>query len=283
MKQNLKRNLLLCGAAGFAALFLFSGVMLARQMADRKQSAAAFEQVASLIREPETAEPTQETETEPASESTGETAGETASALTAYETYGAVYEQNPDFVGWLSIEGTAIDYPVMQSPNDPDFYLKHAFDKSYSAYGTPYVQADCMVGSSDNLVLYGHHMKDGTMFAGLCDYENEDFYRDHKTIHFDTLESFAEYEIVAVFKTVAYSSDGFKYYRFVNAESGEDFEEFIVRCKALSLYDTGVSAEYGDKLITLATCEYSRTNGRMVVVARRIDPSPGEVEGHAGY
>ena len=268
MKRNLKRNLL-CGAAGFAALFLFSGVMLARQMTDRKQSAEAFAQVASLIREPETADPTQEAETEP----TSEPAEEAVPVLTAFETYEAVYEQNPDFVGWLSIEGTAIDYPVMQSPGEPDFYLKHAFDKSYSAYGTPYVQADCMVGSSDNLILYSHHMKDGSMFAGLCDYESEDFYREH----------FGEYEIVAVFKTVAYSAESFKYYHFINAESEEDFEDFITQCKELSLYDTGVSAEYGDKLITLSTCEYSRTNGRMVVVAKRIDPSPGEVESHAGY
>lgn len=278
MKRNLKRNLL-CGAAGFAALFLFSGVMLARQMTDRKQSAEAFAQVASLIREPETADPTQEAETEP----TSEPAEEAVPVLTAFETYEAVYEQNPDFVGWLSIEGTAIDYPVMQSPGEPDFYLKHAFDKSYSAYGTPYVQADCMVGSSDNLILYSHHMKDGSMFAGLCDYENEDFYREHKIIRFDTLENFGEYEIVAVFKTVAYSAESFKYYHFINAESEEDFEDFITQCKELSLYDTGVSAEYGDKLITLSTCEYSRTNGRMVVVAKRIDPSPGEVESHAGY
>jgi sortase B len=278
MKRNLKRNLL-CGAAGFAALFLFSGVMLARQMTDRKQSAEAFAQVASLIREPETADPTQEAETEP----TSEPAEEAVPVLTAFETYEAVYEQNPDFVGWLSIEGTAIDYPVMQSPGEPDFYLKHAFDKSYSAYGTPYVQADCMVGSSDNLILYSHHMKDGSMFAGLCDYESEDFYREHKIIRFDTLENFGEYEIVAVFKTVAYSAESFKYYHFINAESEEDFEDFITQCKELSLYDTGVSAEYGDKLITLSTCEYSRTNGRMVVVAKRIDPSPGEVESHAGY
>lgn len=90
-------------------------------------------------------------------------------------------------------------------------------------------------------------------------------------IHFDTLESFGEYEIVAVFKTVAYSQEGFKYYHFVRAESAEQFDEYIAECKELALYDTGVTAEYGDKLITLSTCEYSRTNGRMVVVARLLE------------
>lgn len=100
---------------------------------------------------------------------------------------------------------------------------------------------------------------------------SEDFYQDHKTIHFDTLDSFGEYEVIAAFKTVAYSEQGFKYYHFVRAEQEEDFDEFIAKCKELALYDTGVTAEYGDQLITLSTCEYSRTNGRMVVVAKLLE------------
>lgn len=164
-----------------------------------------------------------------------------------------------------------LDYPVMQTKDSPDFYLKHAFDKSYSSYGVPYLAENCDVGISDNLVLYGHHMNNGTMFSDLCKYASEDFYREHKTICFDTLDSFGEYEVIAAFKTVAYSGEGFKYYHFVNAESAEAFDEYIAECKALALYDTGVTAEYGDKLITLSTCEYSRTNGRMVVVAKLLD------------
>ena len=111
----------------------------------------------------------------------------------------------------------------------------------------------------------------GSMFSDLCKYESEDFYREHKTIRFDTLDSFGEYEVIAAFKTVAYSEEGFKYYHFVNAESAEAFDEFIAKCKELALYDTDVSAEYGDQLITLSTCEYSRTNGRMVVVAKLLE------------
>lgn len=109
------------------------------------------------------------------------------------------------------------------------------------------------------------------MFADLCKYESQDFYREHKTIRFDTLDSFGEYEVIAAFKTVAYSEEGFKYYHFVNAESAGAFDGYIAECKALALYDTGVSAEYGDQLITLSTCEYSRTNGRMVVVAKLLE------------
>ena len=114
-------------------------------------------------------------------------------------------------------------------------------------------------------------MNNGSMFSDLCKYESEDFYREHKTIRFDTLDSFGEYEVIAAFKTVAYSEEGFKYYHFVNAESAEAFDGYIARCKALALYNTGVTAEYGDQLITLSTCEYSRTNGRMVVVAKLLE------------
>ena len=185
--------------------------------------------------------------------------------------YQELYLQNNDMVGWIKVEDTKINYPVMQSKDNPNFYLKHAFDKSYSSYGVPYMQENCDIGISDNLVLYGHHMNNGSMFSDLCKYESEDFYQEHKTIRFDTLDSFGEYEVIAAFKTVAYSESGFKYYHFVRAEQEEDFDEFIAKCKELALYDTGVSAEYGDQLITLSTCEYSRTNGRMVVVAKLLE------------
>lgn len=270
----MKQKLWLCGAAAFAALFLFSGIMLGRQLADQKQSTEAFDNIADMVVE----------ETEPDAAEQPEEAGEAEAppALTAYEKYAAVYEQNPDFVGWISIDGTNINYPVMQTPSDPDFYLKHAFDKSYSDYGVPYVQENCDLEQSDNVVIYGHHMKNGSMFSDLRKYESEDFYQEHKTVHFDTLADFGEYEIVAAFKTVAYSQEGFKYYHFVNAEDEAAFDEFIAECKSLALYDTGVSAEYGDKLITLSTCEYSRTNGRMVIVAKLVVPSAEEVDADAG-
>ena len=277
MKRMKKSTLMMIGAVVFAVLFLFSGVMMYRQYADEKQSADAFNEIAGLVQteptatvEPETVEETQSGETEAETEAPAE--------LTAYEKYAAVYEQNSDFVGWISIEGTNIDYPVMQTIDEPNYYLKRAFDKSYSDYGVPYVQENCDLATSDNLVIYGHHMNNGSMFADLCKYADEDFYAQHKTIHFDTLSGYGEYEIVAVFKTVAYSQDGFKYYHFVNAQDEAAFDEYISQCQELALYDTGVTAEYGDKLITLSTCEYSRTNGRMVVVAKLIVPPVAEVD-----
>lgn len=189
-----------------------------------------------------------------------------------------LYQQNGDLVGWISIADTNINYPVMQSVYEPSFYLKHGFDKEYSSYGCPYVQEDCDVQEpSDNLVMYGHHMANGSMFADLEKFKSKDFWSKHKTITFNTLTDKQEYEIVAVFRTVVYtdSPDAFKYYRFVDAESAEEFDSFIAKCKELSFYDTGVSAEYGDKLITLSTCEYSRENSRLVVVAKRVAEGGG--------
>ena len=234
MNNEMKTKVMIAGAAFCAALFLFSGFMLCREYLDQKQSAEAFEEVAELVKEePELPALELESEQEPVQEE-----------MTAFDKYADVYAQNSDLVGWVSIPGTRIDYPVMQTKDN---------------------------GISDNLVLYGHHMNNGSMFSDLCKYESEDFYQEHKIIHFDTLESFGEYEIVAAFKTVAYSQEGFKYYHFVRAESAEQFDEYIAECKELALYDTGVTAEYGDKLITLSTCEYSRTNGRMVVVAKLLE------------
>ena len=265
----MKSKYLMIGAAACAALFLFSGFMLCRQYADEKQSAEAFDKIAALVQEetPPADEP-QESETPPPEQS-------------AFEKYAAVYEQNSDFVGWISVEGTNIDYPVMQTIDNPNYYLKRSFEKQYSDYGVPYVQENCDLSLSDNCVIYGHHMNNGTMFADLWKYADENFYREHKTIRFDTLSGFGEYEIVAVFKTVAYSEQGFKYYHFVDAESAADFDDYIAKCKALAIYDTGVTAEYGDRLITLSTCEYSRQNGRMVVVAKKIVSPSAEVGGDA--
>ena len=189
-----------------------------------------------------------------------------------------LYRQNNDLVGWICVEDTNINYPVMQTVDNPNYYLKRGFDKEYSSYGCPYVQEDCdVLKPSDNLVIYGHHMNNGSMFADLEKFKDEDFWREHKTIAFHTLTEKNEYEILAVFKTVVYtdSPEAFKYYRFTDAQSPEEFEAFIDKCKELSLYDTGVSAEYGDKLITLSTCEYSRTNGRLVVVAKKVTESSG--------
>lgn len=196
--------------------------------------------------------------------------------------YAELYRQNSDLVGWIRIEDTKINYPVVQSKNEPNFYLKHGFDKEYTDCGCPYVQENCDVQKpSDNLVIYGHHMKSGSMFADLERFKDKDFQSKHRTVCFDTLYERQTYEIIAVFKTAVYtgSENEFQYYSFVDAAEPEQFDEYIRKVKERALYDTGVSAEYGDKLITLSTCEYSNRNGRLVLVAKRVTEKGGGSNG----
>lgn len=182
-----------------------------------------------------------------------------------------LYLLNNDIVGWIFIPDTQIDYPVMQTPDSPDYYLKRNFDKASSARGCIYVREQCDVfAPSDNVTIYGHRMKSGAMFGQLDKYFQYDFYDSHRYIYFDTLKELHTYEILAVFLTTASQGEGFAYHMFVDAQSEEEFTDYVNTCKRLSFYDTGVEAAYGDSLITLSTCEYSQPNGRLVVVAKRI-------------
>jgi sortase B len=188
---------------------------------------------------------------------------------TVYDQYGALFGQNPDMIGWIKIDGTTVDYPVMQTPDRPDFYLKHNFEKEWSDYGVPYAAVGCSIDpQSDNITIFGHHMKSGKMFGGLESYKSADFWREHPIIRFDTRAGFGTYQIIAVFKV---NPADFSYHKFISAADQAEFDEYVSRCKALSFYDTGLNANYGDKLISLSTCEYSANNNRLVVVARKIE------------
>ncbi|WP_294953117.1 class B sortase [uncultured Eubacterium sp.] len=174
----------------------------------------------------------------------------------------ALYEQNNDLIGWIRIDGTNINYPVMLG----EYYLKHNFNKQYSDYGVPFV----IGGITDNTIIYGHNMKTRTMFYDLTRYSNSEFYKKHKYIEFSTLDSKSTYEIVYAFKTIAYSNQGFDYTKYSSFSTPDDFDIFTEKCSSLALYDTETNTKYGDKLITLSTCEYSRNNGRFVVVAKEV-------------
>lgn len=185
-----------------------------------------------------------------------------------------LYLENSDMVGWIRIDGTDIDYPVVQRVDEPNYYLKHDFAGRYTDYGCPFMQAYCdALASSDNLILYGHNMKDCSMFADLAKYCSKDFWQTHKTVWFDTeLGSYA-YEIFAVIHTTvqADDADAFPFYRFVDAASPEEFADYVSACQAQALYDTGISAEYGDKLLTLSTCDNITDDGRLLVIAKQTE------------
>ena len=182
------------------------------------------------------------------------------------------YGYNDDMIGWLSISQTDIDYPVMYTPDYPDYYLVRDFFKASSQYGCPYVQSNCdLEKPSDNIIIYSHYMKDGTMFAELEKYKDKDFYKKHKTITFEIDGKVYNYEILSVIAQPFTTDDDetFKFYEFVNAFDPRSFNQFVSKSKSLSLYDTGVKAQYGDKLLTLATSEYNANNERLIVIAKR--------------
>lgn len=188
------------------------------------------------------------------------------------EQYADLYEENKDLAGWLSIEGMKIDYPVMQSEDD-EYYLHHDFYGADSQYGCLYVRGQADLDAGTNFIIYGHNMKDGSMFGDLDLYLKESFYKEHPSISFDTLYEERTYEIVAVFRSQVYNTDDdvFKYYQFYEADTQEEFEDFYGNIKELSLYDTGVEAKYGDTFLTLSTCAYHVPDGRLVVVAKRTE------------
>lgn len=178
--------------------------------------------------------------------------------------------KNNDIVGWIKIDGTNISYPVMQNGN---YYLKRNFYKRYSEYGTPFLQENCDVKESDNLVTYGHHMNNKTMYSAIDNYKSYDFYINHRYIKFYTIEDEKTkediYEVCFAFKTVS-TGEGYKYYSYTNFYDIDEYNEFVSGCRNIQLYDTEVQTEYGDKFITMSTCEYSQKNGRMVVVGRKV-------------
>lgn len=188
--------------------------------------------------------------------------------------YKKLYNTNKKLIGWLKIDDTNIDYPVMQT-SDNEYYLDHNINQEKDRNGALFLDKDCnVVKRSTNLIIYGHHMKSGRMFGNLDDYASEKYYQKHKTIQFDTIYEKGTYEIMYVFRSRVYSEGEvvFKYYQFIDCYSEKEFESNMKEMAALSLYDTGVTAEFGDELLTLSTCDSSVDDGRFVVVAKRVEP-----------
>ena len=192
--------------------------------------------------------------------------------LEVLEEYQTLYNKNKKLIGWLKIDDTNIDYPVMQTVNN-EYYLDHNFNQEYDKNGSLFLDKDCdVVRRNTNLIIYGHHMKSGKMFGGLNKYSSEEYARKHSIIQFDTIYKKGTYEVMYVFRSKIYNEEDvvFKYYKFLDAASEKEFDSNMQEMEALSLYDTGVKASYGDELLTLSTCDNSETDGRFVVVAKRV-------------
>ena len=207
------------------------------------------------------------------------TTPESAAAPTVESTailpqYRALYEENPDLVGWLRIDGTDIDLPVVQTPGDNEYYLRRGFDRFYAMGGTLFLDERCSLSPdapADNWLIYGHNMRDGSMFGQLVYYRDEDFYKAHPTFTFDTLYEHATWQVVAALDT-ALGADEQPYYTFFDAANKLDWQRRVEAITALALYDTGVTPEYGTQLLTLSTCGDTRpdTDTRFAILAMRV-------------
>lgn len=187
--------------------------------------------------------------------------------------YKSLYSSNKRLIGWLKIDDTKIDYPVMQTTNN-EYFLNHNMNQQTDRNGALFLDKDCdVITPSTNLIIYGHHMKSGNMFGTLDKYSSEEYYKEHPVIQFDSIYEKGTYEIMYVFRSRIYNEEDvvFKYYQFIDAMSEQEFDSNMEEMAAMSLYDTGVTASYGDHLLTLSTCDYYVDDGRFVVVAKRIE------------
>lgn len=218
----------------------------------------------------------------PGSLPSGEAGGKSPEILSKYR---ELHEINPDMIGWLTIDGTVIDYPVMQTMENECYYLNRDFYGDANKNGCLILDTDSAAGTgtkaggykdgtapSTNLIIHGHTMKSGEMFGNLKLYANAEYGAEHATLHFDSLYEEREYELIAVFYSqVYYESDNvFKYYKFFRADTQEEFDDWYENIKKLSLYDTGVTAQFGDEFLTLSCCSYQVEDGRFVVVGKRV-------------
>ena len=201
------------------------------------------------------------------------TKAEEKKELIVLEKYKKLFSQNKSLIGWIKIDDTNIDYPVMQTVNN-EYYLDHNYNQQYDKNGSIFLDKDCdITNPGSNMIIYGHHMKSGKMFGNLKLYSNKAYYEEHPIIQFDTIYEEGRYQIMYVFRSRIYNEDEivFKYYQFFDVATPEEFDSNMSEMAKISLYDTGVTAKYGDKLITLSTCDNSEQDGRFVVVAKKIN------------
>ncbi len=180
-------------------------------------------------------------------------ATDTQEVLSVYRT---LYEQNPDLIGWLTIDGTEIDLPVVQTPGDNEYYLRRGFDRLYATGGTLFMDEHCSVdpaAPTADWLIYGHNMADGSMFGQLTRYRSEEFYKQHPTFRFDTIYETATWQVVAALDT-SLGADELPYYTFFDADTKLEWEHRVDAITALALYDTDTVPEYGQQLLILSTC-----------------------------
>ena len=189
----------------------------------------------------------------------------------SFSKYDKLKAKNSDFIGWLSIDETNISYPVMQSKYEPQYYLKHNFNKEYDYHGTPFLDANCDIESSDNLIIYGHNMRDNTMFNHLKKFKDPSFCEKKPLIMFETINKSEKWQVICVFKISGKETESFPYHTVNNFDDlNLTVNEYLSQAKKYSIWSDDTPLDKNAKLLTLSTCEYSVDNGRLVVIAKKI-------------
>ncbi len=246
-------------------IIVICGVMIGSELLSRQKEKEDFDQLAQMVTV--TSTPTPAPSDAPAASALPESSAvpQPDTSEEPQRDISELFAMNEDFVGWLCIPETDINYPVMHTMDDPEKYLRRNFQGEYSESGVPFLDFRCSL-DSDNLIIYGHNMMNGTMFAGLRGYVQEDFCKEHSTIEFQTKDGCAEYQIFAVAQVK--SNDD--WYKFVNADAAEDFNSAVGKITSKALFAINSPPEYRQQILTLSTCYDSARNGRLLVLAVKI-------------
>lgn len=190
-----------------------------------------------------------------------------------HDSFLAAQQKNSEVIGWINVQDTDISYPLLQT-GDNNYYTTHNYKKETSSYGSIFLNKNSVLSNDfSNLIIYGHNMNGGSqMFSSLMNYKDKEFFNNHKTVSITTKDKEYIYTIFAVMKAKVYESNEegvFRYYSYADLSSKDKFNEYISNCKKYQLYNTNISAVYGNQIISLVTCEYSQDNGRLIVLGKK--------------
>lgn len=245
----MNRAVFICLCILLSGLCIVCGFCAFRELYDQKKDADVFEQIKETVK--------------PLPMNTSDTSAEEIPS--DEKTDLSAITPNGDCIGWITISGTALNYPVMYTPDAPEYYLRRNFYKEYSQSGVPFLDARCTMSSS-NLIIYGHNMKNGTMFSALKGYIKKSFWDSHQMVTLQLYDNCYQFEVFAVLITDVSE----RFYSFICASGEDNYNDMIQYAKKKAVYDTGITPEYGDRLLTLSTCYGSAKSGRILILARQI-------------
>ena len=258
--MKLIKKIVICAAAGYAVFQVGASIWQANQL--RHANA-----VITDLHEQITAQQVQSAQPDgnstPAEQPQQDTQTAQDTQITAFPTF--LQQENADLAAWLTVPGTEVDYPVMLTPDNMEYYLYRDFYKNHSACGTPFLDTRCApVAEADSLIVHGHNMRDGTMFTSLNWYKQPSFGAEHPNLRLLLPGETRTYQLFAVVK-INKDTDA-DLYNCVGGLSQAQFDSFVQTFRARAAYATDVQPQYGDKLLVLSTCIYEKDSNRLLVI-----------------